>query len=217
MENQNEVVTKKKGNKSTIIIVLLVVVVLGLICYICYDKGIIFNSKETADTNEKAKNNTHDTIKSKEETSNNETNITSTINKRLYSVNSDLHQQRYYLLLDDATYDINQNFLNKKTYILDMNMVDGNEIVKEVDLASVFKPIAENYINSHKGNNVGNCTVEYFSATTSLTPPSIDYEKEVSFKGYYRCVNNNAETSLGSEIYAYNIETNTIRDLGASN
>ena len=218
MENQNELVTKKKWNGQIIIIALLVVVILGLVCYICYDKGIIFSSKEisSTDTTEKAKNNTQDTTENKEEEiSNNETSITSTINKRLYSVNSDLHQQRYYLLLDDATYDMNQNFLNKKTYILDMNMVDGNEIVKEVDLASVFKPIAENYINSHKGNNTGNCTVEYFSATTSLTPPPIDYDKEVAFEGYYRCVNNNAETSLGSEIYAYNVETNTIRDLGS--
>ena len=70
MENQNETLTKKKGNKSKIIIVLLIVVVLGLVCYICYDKGIIFSNKETsADTNEKAKNNKQNATKNDKEES----------------------------------------------------------------------------------------------------------------------------------------------------
>lgn len=47
MEEQNEFRTKKKENGTTIVIVLLVVAVLGLACYICYDKGILFNNKET--------------------------------------------------------------------------------------------------------------------------------------------------------------------------
>lgn len=59
MENQNELVTKKKVNGATIIIVLLIVVVLGLTCYICYDKGILFGNKGTnaSSTNENKKNN----------------------------------------------------------------------------------------------------------------------------------------------------------------
>ncbi len=136
-----------------------------------------------------------------------------TINKRLYSVNSDLNQQRYYLLLDDATYDANQDFLTKKTYILDMDMTNGNEIVKEVDLASVFKPIVDEYINSYNGDKSGTCTVEYFSAVKDSVPPTINYNEEVAFKGYYRCTNGNTEKSLGSKDYAYNIKTNTIREL----
>lgn len=54
MENQNETVVQKKGSSSAIIIVLLIIMVLGLAGYICYDKGILFNNKEssTSDTNE---------------------------------------------------------------------------------------------------------------------------------------------------------------------
>lgn len=65
MEKQSESVTKKKGNGVPIIIVLLVVIILGLICYICYDKGIIFSSKKTTstDTTEKAKNDQQESTK----------------------------------------------------------------------------------------------------------------------------------------------------------
>lgn len=202
---------EEKKKSSTAIIVILVLIIVALGGFIAYDKLLL---KDNETTNVQA----NETLKDNEQNIENTTKDTvSNINKRLYSVNSDLHQQRYYLLLDDATYGMEQNFLNKKTYILDMNMVDGIEIVKEVDMAAVFKPVAEKYINEHKGNNAGTCTVEYFSATNSMTPPPIDYEKEVAFKGYYRCVNGNAETSLGSEIYAYNVETNSIREFGASN
>ena len=68
MENQNEILNEKKRNGSTIVITLLIVLVLGLICYICYDKGIIFNSKETPlDTAEKVETNTQDTTKNNED------------------------------------------------------------------------------------------------------------------------------------------------------
>ena len=47
---------KKKGKGTIVIIVLLVFVILGLVCYICYDKGIIFKGKEsTTNANEKSK------------------------------------------------------------------------------------------------------------------------------------------------------------------
>ena len=45
----------------------------------------------------------------------------------------------------------------------------------------------------------------------------INEENEVAFKVYYRCVDGNTETSMGSEIYAYNVKTDTIRDLGSAN
>ena len=50
-----------------------------------------------------------------------------------------------------------------------------------------------------------------------MTPPDINEENEVAFKVYYRCVDGNTETSMGSEIYAYNVKTDTIRDLGSAN
>ncbi len=56
----------KKGNKKTIIIIAAIIVVLGLACYICYDKGIIFNNqndKESSNVkNETQKNNENETV-----------------------------------------------------------------------------------------------------------------------------------------------------------
>lgn len=204
---------KKSNGGLIVVLVIFIVLSIALGGYIVYDK---LNSQANDHVGEENKN-TESNTTTKEENESSKNDNLSSINKRLYNIDSEMNKQRYYLLLDDVTYDMNQNFLNKKTYILDLNMVDGTEIVKEIDLSSVFSPIANEYINNHKGNNSGTCSVEYFSANKGLTPPSIDYEKEVAFKGYYRCVSNNVETSLGSEIYAYNVETNTIRSLGSSN
>lgn len=197
----------KKNNRGLVILLALFIILTTLLGgYVIYDKLVAPNNK--IDTEKKD---------SEEDNTNTEESNSMSVNKRLYSVDSEMYKQRYYLLLEDATYDMNQNFLNKKTYILDLNMVDGNQLVKEIDFASVFTPIANEYINSHKGNNSGTCSVAYFSANRGTTPPPIDYEKEVAFGGYYRCINNNVETSLGSEIYAYNVETNTIRFLSSKN
>lgn len=59
MEDQNELVTKKKGNGTIIVIILLIITILGLVFYICYDKGILFNNKKetTSGTDEKENNN----------------------------------------------------------------------------------------------------------------------------------------------------------------
>lgn len=59
MKNKNDIKTNKKGNRAIIIIISsLVIVILGLVCYICYDKGIIFSSKKapSTETTKKAKN-----------------------------------------------------------------------------------------------------------------------------------------------------------------
>lgn len=206
---------ERNKNNTGLVIALIIFIILSMVLggYLVYDK---LNTQPEENINEENKN-TDSNIHNEEDDKVSTDNKNNSINKRLYNIDSEMHKQRYYLLLNDATYDMNQNFLNKKTYILDLNMVNGNEIVKEIDLSSIFAPIANAYINNHKGNNTGICSVEYFSANTELTPPPIDYEKEVAFKGYYRCVNGNVETSLGSEIYAYNVETNTIRTLGSSN
>lgn len=67
MEEQNEFRTKKKGNGTTIVIVLLVVAVLGLACYICYDKGILFSNKETTTSGTDKKENNNNQIKPEDE------------------------------------------------------------------------------------------------------------------------------------------------------
>lgn len=67
MEEQNEFRTKKKGNGTTIVIVLLVVAILGLTCYICYDKGILFSNKETTTSGTDKKENNNNQIKPEDE------------------------------------------------------------------------------------------------------------------------------------------------------
>lgn len=67
MEEQNEFRTKKKGNGTTIVIVLLVVAILGLACYICYDKGILFSNKETTTSGTDEKENNNNQIKPEDE------------------------------------------------------------------------------------------------------------------------------------------------------
>lgn len=63
--------------------------------------------------------------------------------------------------MDDNVYGMDQDFLKKKTYILDLNMTNGNDMVKEVNLSSKLTPFVNEYINKNKGSNKGTCTVEY--------------------------------------------------------
>lgn len=110
-----------------------------------------------------------------EENSNDEkidaTTKTENVNKRLYKL---YNNQRYILLMDDNKYDLEENFLNKKTYILDLNMKDSSEIVKEIDLSSKLKPFVDNYINENKGTTKREYTIEYFDVEDLLTPLDID-------------------------------------------
>ena len=45
-----EIQEKKKGKGPVITIILLVIMILGLVCYICYDKGMIFSKKAEKET-----------------------------------------------------------------------------------------------------------------------------------------------------------------------
>ena len=56
ISNKKRVVVYKQSNQSGIIIGFLLAVVLGLICYICYDKGILFNNQPTENNNEITEN-----------------------------------------------------------------------------------------------------------------------------------------------------------------
>ena len=177
----------------------------------CTGMGAFIINKDKLTSKEK----TQTTVKnSKKKTADNTEKCTdrlNNINQRLYAVDSEMHKQRYQLLMDDIEYGDGQDFLKKKTYILDLNMVDGsNPVIKEVDLASAMKSYVEDYINKNSNGKTG-CKVEYMNPNNTL---QIDFEKEVAFKGYYHCFENGVETSLGSNLYAYNVENNTIRDMG---
>ncbi len=197
---------KKKSNAG--LIVLVVVLLLA-----CAGMGaFIFVNKDKLT----AKENTTTTVKNEKKETNEKTEKCSdrlnNINQRLYSVDSEMHKQRYQLLMNDMEYGDGQDFLKKKAYILDLNMVDSNNaIIKEVDLASVMKSHVDAYISKNSNGKTG-CKVEYMNPGNTLM---IDFEKEVAFKGYYHCFENGVETSLGSNLYAYNVETNSIRDMGA--
>ena len=223
-------VTKISMSTFFLILALIAIIVMGIFIYkLNNDKTTeikkstqlqtqVANLNETVSDLQEKINNISNTINNKntdDNTSNNSEKLTlSSINKRLYQLYSN---QRYVLLMDDNTYDTNQDFLKKKTYILDLNMVNGNDIVREIDLSRKLTPFVNTYINKNKGSLDGDCTVEYFGVEDMTTPPLIDEENEVAFKVYYRCVDGNIETSLGYEIYAYNIQTDTIRVLGKAN
>lgn len=197
---------KKKSNAG--LIVLVVILLLA-----CAGMGaFIFVNKDKLT----AKENTTTTVKNEKKEINEKTEKCSdrlnNINQRLYSVDSEMHKQRYQLLMNDMEYGDGQDFLKKKAYILDLNMVDSNNaIIKEVDLASAMKSYVDDYISKNSNGKTG-CKVEYMNPGNTLM---IDFEKEVAFKGYYHCFENGVETSLGSNLYAYNVETNSIRDMGA--
>ena len=197
---------KKKSNAG--LIVLVVILLLA-----CAGMGaFIFVNKDKLT----AKENTTTTVKNEKKETNEKTDKCSdrlnNINQRLYSVDSEMHKQRYQLLMNDMEYGDGQDFLKKKAYILDLNMVDSNNaIIKEVDLASAMKSYVDAYISKNSNGKTG-CKVEYMNPGNTLM---IDFEKEVAFKGYYHCFENGVETSLGSNLYAYNVETNSIRDMGA--
>lgn len=76
MENENNNITKKRGKDLVIIISVLVIVILSLICYICYDKGIIFNSNKTSTTKTTEKEKNDSLNKNEEKEKEEEENIT---------------------------------------------------------------------------------------------------------------------------------------------
>ena len=197
---------KKKSNAGLIVfVVILLLACVGMGAFIFVNKDKLT-----------AKENTTTTVKNEKKETNEKTEKCSdrlnNINQRLYSVDSEMHKQRYQLLMNDMEYGDGQDFLKKKAYILDLNMVDSNNaIIKEVDLASAMKSYVDDYISKNSNGKTG-CKVEYMNPVNTLI---IDFEKEVAFKGYYHCFENGVETSLGSNLYAYNVETNSIRDMGA--
>lgn len=197
---------KQKSNVGLIIlVVVLLLVCAGMGTFIFINKDKLTAKENTTIT---VKNESKE-VKEKTEKCSDRLND---INQRLYSVDSEMHKQRYQLLMNDMEYGDGQDFLKKKAYILDLNMVNSNNtIIKEVDLASAMKSYVDDYISKNSNGKTG-CKIEYMNPGNTLM---IDFEKEVAFKGYYHCFENGAETSLGSNLYAYNVETNSIRDMGA--
>lgn len=126
-----------------------------------------------------------------------------------------LHKQRYYLLVDDAAYGANADFLKRKTYVMDLASVGSPSFIQEVNLATTLTPFVESYIAEQRRENCETCSVEYFGYPN---PMMIDFEKELLFLAFYHCtMYGGGETSLGSRLYAFDVEANKIRDMGAVN
>ena len=75
-------IEKKKKNVALImIIILLILIILGLVCYICYDKGIIFKKKE------EVKNTQVEKKKEEKEVEITDTTLINELNKKIYFIN----------------------------------------------------------------------------------------------------------------------------------
>lgn len=85
-KNDSIVKTEKKG-KNTIIIVLLGLIILGLVGYICYDKGIIFSSNDKSNDTQASKSETKDNNKTVENKKMFETLFSVTAAKDFYLTN----------------------------------------------------------------------------------------------------------------------------------
>lgn len=122
------------------------------------------------------------------------------------------HKQRYYLLVDNAVYGLNENFLQRKTYVMDLAAVGSSNFIREIDLSKIMTPIVETYISEHRTENCETCGVEYFGFHD---PMMIDFEKELIFQAYYHCaMYDGGELSLGNRLYAFNVETNEVQLVG---
>lgn len=112
---------KKKSRKGlVVIIVLLILVILGLVGYICYDKGIIFKQDKEVVKKEKKK----DTKKEEKE----EKKVC--VGKYYGEYKNGGYDLKYtYELKDDNTYSFNTGTSgNEGTYV-----IEGNKIVFEHD------------------------------------------------------------------------------------
>ena len=112
--------------------------------------------------------------------------------------------------------EVNEN----KIYVVGHKNPDTDSICSAIAYAALKKELTgKDYVARRAGrlNEETQYVLEYFGVEDTMTPPDINEENEVAFKVYYRCVDGNTETSIGSEIYAYNVKTDTIRDLGSAN
>lgn len=142
-------------------------------------------------------------------------NVNNAFRGRLYLLDGSdgaFHKQRYYLLVDNAAYGLNEDFLQRKTYVMDLAAVGSSSFIREIDLSKIMTPIVETYISEHRTENCETCSVEYFGFHD---PMMIDFEKELIFQAYYHCVMyDGGELSLGNRLYAFDVEANEVQLVG---
>lgn len=204
---------KKKGKGSVVVIVILVLIILGLVGYMAYDKGWVFSTKTDKETTEKG------TEKKSDEKSDKTDNKKETLKGQFYLLEGLRTKRRYYLAFDNAEMLGEDNtfmdFRKKKVYLVDMNLSNENDFIKEIDFANLIKGVYDEKINSlpdvlsagtvneTKKSDCKEYKIQYNTSDNSM----IDGSKEIPFSIYYACIHNNAELSLGTENYKLDVST----------
>jgi len=222
----------KKINRGLVVALIIFVVVSIVSCgYLAYDKlgsqpddgiEITYDEKDAA------------TYKTEGSKASNESSTSTS--KRLYMPDD----YRRYLLLTDtkgihsdcdehhSDCNLEWSYQKDKTYILDLN----DASVKEIDLASKLKPFVDTYISEKCASFDGEIFATYTKFDGDIeyrepkkiqvgedsfiadgpVPVKLDKETEIGFEVHYKGVGKDGgESNLGSEIYAYNVETGALR------
>lgn len=205
-----------------IVTVLLVLIIIGLVAYIICDKVLNKNDETTIVTQNEigeGKTDVNEEVQEEE---------LKGLQGRFYLLEGYNLRRRYYLALDNADLaDENGNsidFRDKKVYLVDMDLSDKNEFIKEIDLAKLIEGVynekinslpnvlAEGTVNATNKSDINYYTISYYSADFP-----VNGEKEIPFAiGYgavhdYEGMSNAATLSLGKENYILNVETMTVR------
>ena len=205
---------KKNGSIISVVILTILVVVLG--GYIVYDKTL--------------SNDTVTSTKSTEKESTSEQNVNESISTnnqkeslegQFYILEGLRQKRRYYLAFDNAeTLGEDNRFIDyrqKKVYLVDMNLSNTNDFIKEIDFPSLINDVYNEKINNlpsvlNQGTvneiNKSQCT-EYRIQYTTSDDYMFDGAKEIPFGIYYACFYNDgqniSELSLGTEYYKLDV------------
>lgn len=205
MENQNY--SQKKGNGSIIMIILLIIAVLGLVCYICYDKGILFSKKETAssDTTEKAKTNTKDTTEKTNSESNTSSNDAIFANDKIHVSYYETTQEEFekYILTLINTGDNNGYFT--------LRYVSADESGSEAPSTNGYYSIKDNKLNLSVGpyTNDSNLNTEVADSIFKKAGANLEVDPEQDWRSsnppsYYKMYstsNNEQKITIGNKTF----------------
>lgn len=143
-----------------------------------------------------------------------------------------LHQKRrYYLAFDNAEMMGEDNtfidFRKKKVYLVDMNLSDNNNFIKEIDFEALIKDVYDEKINSIPDviasgtvNETKKSECNYYKIQYTVSKyAEIAGEDQIPFGIYYACIHdyegrkNAAELSLGTEYYNLNVPSMKVTKL----
>lgn len=226
----------ERKKSSTAIIVVLVLVIIGLGSFIIYDKLIAKDNLKITNTqdNETLKDNepnvetpANETLKDDEKNE----EIQNELEGQFYLLEGLFDKRRYYLAFDSTEMmevdTLSGDFKTKKVYLVDMNLSETNEFIKEIDFSKLIEDIYKEKINSlpdvlaagtvnetkkseiniYKMQYVENDAKYYMYNGKNEIPFGISYVGVHDYEGR----SNVAELSLGTEYYVLDVLTMTVR------